>query len=155
MSLSKSQMQKSISPKPKQNSEAIELSEIDAKLEDSKAKEIQSDADSKKSKKGVKTTNVDSSFKDHQSVQSFNSNYDDSEDEEEEKKKDKNEGKTEEEIERERQKLMDMEWNKHFNLMKSQEEAVDEAAQSEMKANMMLRNKEKKLGVKLWGLIGY
>jgi hypothetical protein len=159
LSLSRSQIQKnSPSPKPKRNSqEIVDPSDIEPKFENSKEKDLQSDAESKKSKKGGKTTNVDSSFKDNRSMQSANSNNDNSEedDEENEEGKDKNEGKTEEEIEKERQKLLDMEWNKKFNLRKSQKEPIDEAVQSEMKTNMIQRNREKKLGIKLWGLIGY
>ena len=137
--------------------------DIKLDLEESKVKEAQSDAESKKSRKGGKTTNFDSSHKGIVSQVSGLSGHgdsgfdidDDDDDQDDENRPNKKE-KTEEEVEQEKQLLLKMEWNKSFSPEYFEEEdKVDDALQSEKQAYERQVKREKKLGKDLWALIGY
>jgi len=120
-----------------------------------------SQVESKRSKKGQHPTNYDSSHR-MPSLQSSMSMPNESEmdgnseNPDEEGTHKQNREKTEEEIEKELNKLLEMRWNKMFSLTVSEDvNETQEAEKSEVKSNKILKDREVKLGKKLWKLIGY
>jgi hypothetical protein len=135
----------------------VNLNEVKLEMEDSKEKEANSDSDDKKSKRGAKTTGIDSSNKvmSQSALSAGGSEFGDEEVENNNEAVAKKE-KTEEELEVEKQVLLKMEWNNTFHPdYFNEEERFNEANQSEKQAYERQVRTEKELGRKIWNLIGY
>jgi hypothetical protein len=135
----------------------VNPNEVKLDMENSKEKEANYDSDGKKSKKGAKTTGIDSSNRvmSQSGLSAGGSEFGDEEVENNSEAVAKKE-KTEEELEAEKQVLLKMEWNNTFHPdYFNEEERFHEANQSEKQAYERQVRTEKELGRKIWNLIGY